>query len=154
MDLLAHIDDEVIKRFITKVKKRSNGCYEWIGAVGDRGRYGTFSLAGKTVGAHRIAWIIANGEDIPDGQFVCHSCDNSLCVHPEHLFLGTHKENMKDMCHKGRSKKGQKKLTVQEVLEIRKLWSKGKNYQYINKKFNINGTTVQRIVTGKLWKNI
>ena len=71
----------------------------------DKDGYGRYRMDGgrsaPKMKAHRAAWIFTHGE-IPDGMFVLHKCDNPPCVKPEHLFLGTHKENMKDMTRKGR----------------------------------------------------
>lgn len=98
------------ERFWEKVNKRSdNECWEWLGAktLVRKAYYGHMRFEGKERKAHRISWTIAFGS-IPDGLFVLHKCDNSICVNPNHLFLGTHEDNMRDMVEKGRSLKGDK----------------------------------------------
>lgn len=76
-------------------------CIIWEGKIWAQGRYGMDVLNGKSIGAHRAAWIRENGE-IPDGLIVCHKCDNGVCVNVNHLFLGTHRDNMQDCKAKGR----------------------------------------------------
>lgn len=97
-----------IARFVAKVRQAPNGCLEWTGGRVGGGRqrlYGQFSIEvarkRKTVYAHRIAWELAHGP-IPKGQYVCHSCDNPICVNAAHLFLGTQFDNMRDASSKGR----------------------------------------------------
>ena len=84
--------------FWAKVRK-TIGCWEWCGSR--KGRYGNLTVKRKNVLAHRFAWEITFGP-IPRGLFVCHHCDNKKCVRPDHLFLGTHNDNMHDMVIKGR----------------------------------------------------
>lgn len=99
-------------RFWGKVNKTSeNKCWEWTGYTlppfiksftdSDKG-YGRFWFLNKFWLAHRVSWFIKNGE-IPDGLCVLHTCDNPPCVNPNHLFLGTKKDNSEDMITKGRN---------------------------------------------------
>lgn len=93
--------DESIKRFWAKVAKTDH-CWNWVGAK-NRNGYGNFRSLHflPTLLASRISWMIANG-DIPIGLGVLHRCDNPACVRPDHLFLGTQKDNASDKMSKGR----------------------------------------------------
>lgn len=88
------------------VVNAETGCWEWQGNT-DAGGYGRVSVGNggrftkTTLSTHRMAWIGFKGE-IPDGLHVLHQCDNRICCNPDHLFLGTHQDNMRDMLNKGR----------------------------------------------------
>lgn len=98
-----------IARFWSRVDKTgSGGCWIWHGKErtkpGPAG-YGRLTVDGKTIVAHRYSWKLT-GRDIPDGMNVLHRCDVPLCVNPEHLFLGTQLDNIRDSVAKGRTAKG------------------------------------------------
>lgn len=98
-----HPSESTARHFWEKVQK-SDGCWLWIGSVHPRTGYGSFRM-GSTSGAHRVSWVLEYGA-IPDGLCVLHRCDVKRCVRPDHLFLGTHKDNTRDMLSKGRQASG------------------------------------------------
>lgn len=129
---------------------KETGCWVWIARRNKKG-YGQFGFDGKLCQAHRVSWIIYYG-DIPDGMFVLHHCDNTSCVNPYHLFLGTNADNMRDMASKGRSTRGNKshtcKLSEDQVKEIRSLNLSGRKTA---KKYGISSSVVYQIRTKKIW---
>lgn len=91
-----------MKRFFDKIEKKKD-CWIWTACKRGKTGYGAFKLNGKVIDAHRISYKLHNGE-IPKGLYVCHTCDNRLCVNPNHLFLGSPKDNWQDGFNKGRIK--------------------------------------------------
>jgi hypothetical protein len=139
-------------RFWDSVDK-SGDCWIWKKYCFNTG-YGCFRIHPNTVYAHRFAWHITYGS-IPDGNFVCHHCDNPPCVNPLHLFLGEHIDNMKDMTIKGRG--GTLKATPTQVFQIRNLVKAGVRYRDIIKHdelSNLSKNCIIQIGQGKTHKHL
>jgi hypothetical protein len=128
----------LVERFWEQVDKRptENGCWIWNGTLNPNG-YGQIfvgPLQGKAKTAHRVSWEIAHGPIPPGrgyhGTCVLHRCDNPACVNPDHLFLGSHFDNMADMKLKGRANGGPGELTVALpfVLSFRDRHGKPRHY--------------------------
>lgn len=100
LDLTELADSALARRFMRRVDVLGE-CWTWTG--GARGEYGTFSVKGRSYGAHVVSHALFTAP-VPTGLFVCHRCDNRPCVRPDHLFLGTHSDNMRDAVAKGRLK--------------------------------------------------
>lgn len=153
------IDESLKKRFYQKFDKgNASDCWEWKASIAGIG-YGQIKLTGqrRQAYAHRVAYILENG-DIPENMIVCHRCDNPKCVNPDHLFLGTQKDNMLDMKQKNRQTNGEKnaraKLTDQDVREIRSLLETGISQRKIASIYGVHQIQVSRIKTGKRWSHV
>ena len=148
MDLLAN---NVEKRFWPKVKKGSiDECWLWQAARIPTG-YGMMgtSPSSKIRGAHRVSWTIHRGP-IPQGMSVCHTCDVPACVNPNHLFLGTHKENMQDAQRKGRM--AQRVMDAEAVEKAKSLHRSGMSYRAMSKMMGVHPSVIHRYVTGKTYR--
>jgi len=142
-----------MNRFWDKVNKTisPNGCWIWTAGVSNH--YGRFSVGRKTFSAHRFAFELTNGP-IPLGLYVCHTCDNPLCVNPAHLFLGTHTDNMNDRNVKGRMARGitnRAKLTEPDVLQIRASADSVSDLSY---NFGVSPQHIRLILSRKAWAHI
>jgi len=137
---------------------RKRGCINWMGYTYG-GRYGGITIDQKSVRVHRLSWELFYGK-IPKGLLVCHHCDNTLCVNPTHLFLGTQKDNMQDMYKKNRqapncgSLNGRAKVTENNVIEIRKNFKKGLSLKELSIKHKLSECQIGKIVNRKNWTHI
>lgn len=142
------------QRFWAKVQKRDQ-CWLWTGAASRQG-YGQLLFKRKNEKAHRLSWQLHNGA-IPEGVWVLHKCDVKKCVRPDHLFLGTRLDNVRDMIAKGRDARGERsataKLTEGKVREIISIGSSLSRAE-IGRRFGVHSTTVSWILRGHGWKHI
>lgn len=163
--------DEAIplgERLLSKsIPEPNSGCWLWEGApsvlgygfvvVGSRGKDRQRMLA------HRAAWLVAHG-DLPSGMFVCHRCDNPACINPDHLFLGTHTDNMRDMAAKGRlvlpprptgAEHPLSKFTDEQVREIaQRLVANRETYAAIAKDYGVTESAIGPINRGETYAHV
>lgn len=175
VDRDSKLKSKAIRRFFSGIKKNSiTGCWEWSRTKNNFG-YGMMGVSTDAILVHRYSWMHHYGE-IPDGLIVCHKCDNPSCANPEHLFLGTHKDNVHDKISKGRDNYRRKtlrakrvpkvkepskarsrsdtKLTPGQVKEIKFLLRGGVKQAHVAKKFSVSRTTILFIKQGKMWRHI
>lgn len=165
-------------RLLNRVEVKVD-CWEWKGKISSAG-YGEMCVKQKHCLTHRLSYEVFNGS-IPENTNVCHKCDNKKCLNPEHLWLGTQKENIQDAKNKGRlpdqrgrkhteetlkklklrphsDRRGEKhhltKLCNNDVFEIRKLLEMGLRQSEIAKKFDVNQTVISNIKLKKRWAHI
>lgn len=162
--------------FWQKVSKAPHpkGCWEWA-ASRDESGYGRFGIGGcRWDRAHRVSWKFHFGA-ITKGKFVLHTCDNPKCVRPDHLYLGSKKNNAQDRETRGRgnhatgvrhgrythpgqtagARNGRAKLDEQQVSELlKKHFKQGRQKADLAREYNLSKTTVGYIVSGKLWPNV
>lgn len=165
-------DEVVLKSLLSKIDRIPiSGCWLWTSSIMANG-YGQIGYKGKNAYAHRVSWILHNGP-IDNGEFVLHRCDVRCCVNPSHLFLGSSKDNMRDMISKGRQnfnwkkgkppnnkgkrssiareKHGMAKLTENDVAEIRRRYSLGETQKSLGVEYGVIQPHISRIVRNENW---
>jgi hypothetical protein len=144
---------------------KSAGCWEFNGPRHGKG-YGRYRVSGKYVWAHHVSYELTYGP-IPNGLFVLHHCDNPPCVRPDHLFLGTIRDNAEDMVRKGRQfserrreaqprgeAHGSAKLTAAQVIEIRRQATANIRHGVLAAQYGVARRTISEIAQGKRWRSI
>lgn len=158
--------------FVVEERSYETPCWIWQGYIAPSG-YGEFWRAGRKVPIHRDTYEVTYGK-IPSGMCVCHHCDVRSCANPEHLILGTQKDNIADMHAKGRGQRGGNhwtrhkpervargenngfaKLTDDQARQIKRLIAEGGlTYSAIGERFDISRYTVGLIAKGKRWRHV
>ena len=147
--------EEFFNSFI--YKNTTTGCWEWQGETKEG--YGYFFINKIDKAVHRIMYEKYKGK-IPHKKNVCHSCDNTICCNPEHLWLGSQADNVRDMIIKKRDHKSfginhhRAKVTEKDVYEIRKKYNEGMKMKSIHRLLNIPYRTIQHICTNNTWKHL
>lgn len=151
-------DADVVRFWKTVDKNYTSGC--WLSTAIPSGKYGRNMMGGKLTLAHVVSWIIHNGA-IPPGQRVCHRCDVPRCVRPDHLFLGTNKQNMEDMVAKGRCRPpmGEKshfaKLTADDAVRIREAIASGQaTIQQLAEQYKTSFQGIYHVARGQVWSHV
>lgn len=135
----------------------SEGCWEWPQDKLSGDGYGRLTLKGRSTRAHRFAWETWVGP-LGSEELLLHSCDNRRCINPEHLRVGTYKDNVDDMFQRGRANKargeghGNTSLTRAEVEHIRELYAEGTQQSLIAQELGLRKQTVNNIVLRRTWK--
>lgn len=138
-----------------------NGCMKWIGSY-TRWGYGQLRVApNKTMRAHRFSYFLHYGV-FDSSKFVCHTCDNPWCVAPDHLFLGTNKDNVDDCVQKNRmnppvfkgSSHPNSKLDEEKVREIKRQLKSGVPVRKISQEFSTHRDNIYLIKNGKAWRHV
>ncbi len=154
-----NINSQIVsERFWSKVEVgKKLLCWPWKGSRDSLG-YGQFRNNGKTIRAPRVAFWLRNGRWPKNA---CHKCDNASCCNPDHLFDGTHSDNMRDMMVKDRhrsvagEKHGRAVLNNRKVVEIRRLYASGiNNMMALADRFNCSFSTIQRIIAKTTWRHL
>lgn len=141
----------------TKLNNKT-GCIEWT-AYRDNDGYGRGWKENRPIPAHRLSYEIFIGP-IPEGKLICHHCDNPSCVNTDHLYAGTHEDNVRDKKERGRSniltgeKSASSKLTEEQAIELIRYKKSGVRTDEIADKFGVSYYTVMEIVRGRSWKHL
>lgn len=156
--------DTLADRFWPKVQVGApDECWLWLSAKRGLPPYrGWLRWKGGALAAHRAAMMLHLGRESLGTLLVCHACDNTLCVNPRHLFLGTQKDNLRDAFEKGRWRpprligeaNGRAKLNDRKVRQLRARAAAGEKHATLAKDFGISPAMVSYVATRKSWKHI
>ena len=164
---VTNMTDIVERRFWERVDQRqTDECWPWKGSRLKKDGRGVLAISGRNVTAPRVAWFVTH-RVWPDADvFVCHSCDNPMCVNPRHLWLGNSSDNLKDAARKHRlwaqhdsgrirgERHGNSKLTPDSVRKIRGMVASGLSQRIVASHFNISQYAVWAISSRRRWSHV
>lgn len=130
--------------FAAVARDSASDCIVWTRGVNEKG-YGKLMLDGRSVRAHRVSWLLKHGSWPPAGLCVLHRCDNPPCVNPDHLFLGTHKDNVHDAMRKGRRHQQDTKLEGLEISEALALSDTGMTFEAIGALYGVSKHHIRKL---------
>lgn len=145
------------QKLLSKRSITPTGCWEWTGSrtLG----YGSLKLPDLwgdfKIMAHRLSYVVHRGEPITGGLFVCHTCDNRACFNPDHLFLGTQRQNLEDCSRKGRTctgeTNGNSRYSDADIAQVQRLLAEGLTGKEISQRTGVSRAHVSRIKRGETW---
>lgn len=147
------------ERFRRQFDKKESGCWEWNGAI-DADGYGRINGTYMDVlfkKAHRLSWAMHNQRVIPEGMVICHACDNTKCVNPTHLWLGTQAENQADKIAKGRHSgvRGEQQPTsILTEAQAREILISIKPLIELAREYGVHQSTISSIKNRKSWAHL
>lgn len=161
-----------MKRFWDKVDKTKD-CWNWTGCLRGYTGYGCIKIDKKVYDCHRVSYALTYGK-IPEGKLVLHKCDNRRCVNPKHLYIGTHKDNVRDSIERGHhhfpdwrasnmspnkprgEKVGSSKLKECDVKQIRKIWEKDLDttQSELAEKFKVSRHAIADVINNETWRHV
>lgn len=149
-----YVTSEELTRFEAKYEViPESGCWLWTAALWGNNRYGCFGTRGRMESAHKVSLRFYKGIDTGPDEHVCHKCDVTICVNPDHLFVGSASDNMIDMVAKGRQVTTfVKKLTDEELEQARSMRRNGEQVKRIAVVFGMSPSHMSRILKGCLPK--
>ena len=151
---------EVLLRLPFRFVSDTDECILWPTAR-QRDGYGFMRVQGKRLLAHRVIWQKANGRAVPAGMLVMHTCDNRICVNPNHLEIGSHKDNVLDCVRKGRRNQARgtrcphAKLNEEQINTLRECYRQSQPcHETLARMFGVTRSAISQVLRGKTWNHV
>ena len=161
VDEILNLSEEYVCEMKKKIDQNhykclETGCWIWIGPKFNSNNRASICIGVKRLLTSRVMYVLFKG--VVGDLVVMHICDNTLCINPDHLVLGTNAENSGDMVSKGRSARGEKNsgaiLTEQQVLEIRKEKVTRKTRTILARKYGVSWECIDNVIKRQTWRHI